>query len=61
MSIQPHPRQYLPPFSPPSTDEKPTSLVLRIIEEIKNRQKGRNLTSTPWAVYFLDLKGYQEL
>ncbi|KAA6408873.1 MAG: hypothetical protein FRX48_07217 [Lasallia pustulata] len=69
MSIQPHPGQYAtppesftsPPFTPPPTDEKPTSLVSRIVEEIKNRQEGRNLTSTPWAVYFLDLKGYQKL
>ena len=41
--------------------ESPHRTVLRIIKEIKNRQEGRNLTSTPWAVYFLDLKGYQEL
>lgn len=69
MSIQPHPRQYAtppesftsPPFTPPPTDEEPTSFVSRIIEEIKNRQEGRNLTSKPWAVYLLDLKGYQEL
>ncbi|KAG9232706.1 hypothetical protein BJ875DRAFT_505834 [Amylocarpus encephaloides] len=69
MSIQLHPRQRAtppdsftsPPLTPPPTDEKTTSLVSRIIKEIKNRQEGRNLTSTPWAVYLLDLKGYQEL
>lgn len=66
MNIQTHPRQYVTPpdnstslfFTPPPT---PTSLVSRIIDEIKNRQKGRNLTNTPWVVYSLDLKKYQEL
>ncbi|MCJ1395237.1 hypothetical protein MMC18_008120 [Xylographa bjoerkii] len=69
MSIQPHPRQHATPpesftnspLTPPPTDEKPTSLVSRIIEEIKNRREGRNVTDIPWAVYLLDLKGYQEL
>ncbi|ELR07553.1 hypothetical protein GMDG_08468 [Pseudogymnoascus destructans 20631-21] len=69
MSIQTHPRQHATPpesftslpLTPPLTDKTTTSLVSRIIEEIKNRQEGRNLTSTPWAVYLLDLKGYQEL
>ena len=69
MSIQPHSRQHAtppesftnPPLTPPPTDEKTTSLVSRIIEEIKNRQEGRNVTNIPWAAYLLDSKGYQEL
>ncbi|TVY84676.1 hypothetical protein LSUE1_G000925 [Lachnellula suecica] len=69
MSIRPHSRQQTtppesftnPPLTPPPTDEKGLSLVSRIVEEIKNRWEGRNLTATPWVVYSLDLKGYQEL
>ena len=68
MSIQPHSHQHAtPPESftnhplTPPTDEKGLSLVSRIVEEIKNRREGRDLTTTPWVVYSLDLKGYQEL
>lgn len=50
-----------PPPTPPPTEETTTSLASRIIEKIKNRREGRNVTSTPWVVYSLDLKGYQEL
>lgn len=68
MGIQPHFRQHAtppesftnPPLTPP-TDEKGLTLVSRIVERIKNRRKGRDLTTTPWVVYSLDLKGYQEL
>ncbi|SLM35946.1 hypothetical protein LPUS_05356 [Lasallia pustulata] len=49
------------PLTPPPTGEKTTSSVSRIIEEIRNRQKGRSLMSIPWARYTLDLKGYQDL
>lgn len=69
MSIQePRPRQYsTPPESftnpllTPPTDEKGQNSVSRIIQEIKTRREGRDLTSMPWAIYSLDLKGYQEL
>ena len=68
MSFQPNSRQHTTPpesftnpLTPPPTDEKGLSLVSRIIEKIKNRREGRDFTSTPWVVYSLDLKGYQEL
>ncbi|KAF7858464.1 hypothetical protein EAF04_009064 [Stromatinia cepivora] len=69
MSIQTHPNQYAtppgsftsPPLTPPPTTEKTSSLVSRIIEEIRNRQEGRNVTSEPWIDYSLDPKGYKEL
>jgi hypothetical protein len=47
-----------PPLAPPLTDEKGLYLVLCIIEEIKNRREECELTSIPWVVYSLDLKGY---
>ena len=69
MNIQPHPHQLAtppesftnPPLTPPPTDEKGLSLVWRIVEVIKNRRLGRDFKSTPWVVFPLDLKGYQEL
>ena len=69
MSIQLHPRQYATPpesftsapLTPPPTHEKTTSVISRIIEEIKKRQEGRNVRNVFWAVYLLDQKGYQEL
>ncbi|KAF2752754.1 hypothetical protein EJ05DRAFT_515416 [Pseudovirgaria hyperparasitica] len=68
MSIHSHSRQhttppesFTPPLTPPPTDEKGLSLVSRIVEDIKNRQDGRNLTTSPWDVYSLDPRGYQEL
>ena len=69
MSIQTYSRQQTtppesftnPPLTPPPTDEEGLSLVSRIVEEIKNRREGRDLMATPWVVYSLDLKGYQEL
>ncbi|TVY90308.1 hypothetical protein LAWI1_G003603 [Lachnellula willkommii] len=50
-----------PPLTPPGTDEKTTTSISRIVEEIRNRRKGRGLTRIPWACYILDLQGYQNL
>ncbi|PBP24950.1 hypothetical protein BUE80_DR004109 [Diplocarpon rosae] len=65
MSTQPHARQHATPpeslTNPPLTPPTGLSLVSHIIEVIKNRREGRDLTNTPWLVYSLDLKGYQQL
>jgi hypothetical protein len=42
-------------------DEKATSMVSRIIEHVRNRERGQDWTDNPWTVYLLDPKGYQEL
>jgi hypothetical protein len=55
------------PLTPPPTDEKSPSTVLRILEDIKNRtaKTGGGVDGSrvlvPWAAYSLDAEGYQEL
>lgn len=55
------------PLTPPPTDEKSPSTVLRILEDIKNRtaKTGGGVDGSrvlvPWTAYSLDAEGYQEL
>ncbi|EKD12521.1 uncharacterized protein L3040_009427 [Drepanopeziza brunnea f. sp. 'multigermtubi'] len=53
--------QSSPPLTPPTKDERDSSLVSRVIEHIKNRREGRDLTTSPWVAYSLSLQEYQEL
>ncbi|KAH6708922.1 hypothetical protein BKA61DRAFT_615088 [Leptodontidium sp. MPI-SDFR-AT-0119] len=50
------------PLTPPATDEKHCSTVLRIIDDIKKAKTGAGLrVAAPWAAYSLDAEGYQDL
>ncbi|KAL2060401.1 hypothetical protein VTL71DRAFT_9431 [Oculimacula yallundae] len=52
------------PLTPPASDEKLVSPVLRIIEDIKKAKTGTGTglqVAVPWAAYLLDAEGYQDL
>ncbi|KAG4430698.1 hypothetical protein IFR05_013817 [Cadophora sp. M221] len=55
------------PLTPPPTDEKHPSTVLRIVEDIRSRKAktgarvGASRIPVPWAVYSLDAEAYRNL
>ena len=55
------------PLTPPPTDEKHPSTVLRIVEDIRSRKAetdagvGASRIPVPWAVYSLDTEGFRNL